>query len=77
MKRNISWPQLLTDGGWREQHVKGSYWPRYHRRRRGEMQFIVHREATAKCGACWVLEIGIKEIIRGGLSACLYFAESI
>jgi len=75
MKRKIpSWPQLLIDGGWREQKVKGEYWPRYHRRRKGQSQFIIHVESPF---VGWSFEVGHERITLGGLSACLYFAESL
>lgn len=74
MKHRIpNWPTLLNDGGWREQHVEGEYWPRYFRRRKGQVQYIRHTVEPAG----WVLEVSSRYVTRGGLSACLYFAESL
>lgn len=75
--KSLNWPTLLNDGGWREQRVQGEYWPRYHRRRKGQLQYISHHEATQKSGAYWQLEVSSRKVTSGGLSACLYFAESL
>jgi len=79
MARNqVNFPTLLRDGAWREQKVKGQYWPRYMRRRWGKIQLVTWNESFGpEERTAWVLESGARFIGHGSLDKVLYLAETL
>lgn len=72
MKRpTINWPNLLNDGGWRQQQT-GGYWPRYFRRYHGQRQIIRHWPP----GLCWALWVDGKKVASGSLTPLLTLASA-
>jgi len=50
-QKDINWPTLLNEGGWRIQRMPGAYWPRYIRFHKGRKQLLRHYPQ----GMCWAL----------------------
>jgi len=67
----VIWPQLLNDGGWRQQ-TTGGYWPRYFRRHHGKRQLIRHYPADL----CWALYVNGRQVATGSLSPLLTRADT-
>jgi len=78
MRTNFpNWPALLQDAGWREQKIKGQYWPSYFRRRWSQAQRVTWNEYFGtENKTAWVLEVDCRYVAHGSLDKVLYLAES-
>lgn len=70
-RKQVNWPSLLRDGGWREVRPRAVYWPKYLRVHRGEKQVL-----SLNCSV-WVFESGGVVMGAGTLDECLTAADKL
>jgi len=75
-RRKTVWPQLLSDGGWRQRKSIG-YWPNFVRVRKGKVQEVSWTAGTATTGTGWILTVSNTLRCVGSLDEVLTRAESI
>lgn len=71
-RKEIIWPVLINEGGWRQQRLDGAYWPRYVRYHKGRKQLIRHFPA----GLCWALYESGKLRAYNSLTPLLKLADT-
>jgi len=70
--KQVNFPTLVRDGGWRERRIVGErFWTDYFRVRWGVRQTVKMENMT------WTLRVKSNPVFHGTLDQCLIKAESV